>query len=146
MSPVIRKATADDLESICRIEQEGQGRWSRIQFADELKLNFSRVYVIEDGGAVIGFAVAWIVADEIQLNNIGIKKEFRRRGLGTLIMNKIIMHPDDAGPRKKIYLEVSAQNKPAILFYRNNGFIEMGRRKNYYDSIDAILMERELRT
>src|SRR4030042_1781657 len=112
MSPVIRKATADDLESICRIEQEGQGRGSRIQFADELKLNFSRVYVIEDGGAVIGFAVAWIVADEIQLNNIGIKKEFRRRGLGTLIMNKIIMHPDDAGPRKKIYLEVSAQNKP----------------------------------
>jgi ribosomal-protein-alanine N-acetyltransferase len=144
MNPVIRKATTEDIDAIYRIELEGQARWSRNQFSDELELRFSNFPVMERDGAIIGFAVAWNVADEIQLNNIGIKNEDRRRGLGTVMLNHIISSPH-AGPLKKIYLEVSVDNGPARSFYRKNGFIETGRRKNYYDSIDAILMERELR-
>ena len=144
MNPVIRKATTEDIDAIYRIELEGQARWRRNQFADELKLNFSNFPVMETGGAIIGFAVVWNVADEIQLNNIGIKKEHRRQGLGTILLNHIISSPH-AGPPRKIYLEVSANNAPAQSFYRKNGFIEMGRRTNYYDSVDAILMKRELR-
>jgi ribosomal-protein-alanine N-acetyltransferase len=144
MNPVIRKATTEDINAIYRIELEGQARWSRNQFADELELRFSNFPVMERDGAIIGFAVAWNVADEIQLNNIGIKKENRRRGLGTVMLNHIIASPR-AVPPKKIYLEVGVDNGPALSFYRKSGFIEAGRRKNYYDSIDAILMERELR-
>jgi len=144
MNPVIRKATTEDIDAIYRIELEGQARWSRSQFADELKLRFSNFPVMESGGVIIGFAVVWNVADEIQLNNIGIKKEHRHRGLGTVMLNHIISYPHAVPPRK-IYLEVSVNNAPARSFYRKNGFIETGRRTNYYDSIDAILMERELR-
>ncbi len=144
MNPVIRKATPEDIDAVYGIETEGQARWSRNQFAEELKLTFSNFPVMEMSGAIIGFAVVWHVADEIQLNNIGIKKEHRRRGLGTVMMNHIISYPRAVPPRK-IYLEVSVDNGPALSFYRKNGFIEIGRRKNYYDSVDAILMERELR-
>jgi [ribosomal protein S18]-alanine N-acetyltransferase len=144
MNPAIRKATIEDIDAIYRIELEGQSRWSRSQFADELKLNFSNINVMENGGLIIGFAVVWNVADEIQLNNIGVKKEYRRNGLGTLMLDHIIACTRYAGPPRKIYLEVSVNNASALSFYRKNGFIEMGRRKNYYDSVDAILMEREL--
>ena len=144
MNPVIRKAAAEDIDAIYRIELEGQARWSRNQFAEELNLRFSNIPVLETNGVVIGFAVVWSVADEIQLNNIGIQKEHRRRGLGTLMLNHIISY-HRAVPPRKIYLEVSVENGPARSFYAKIGFIEIGWRKNYYDSVDAILMERGLR-
>jgi ribosomal-protein-alanine N-acetyltransferase len=144
MNPVIRKATTEDIDAIYHIELDGQARWSRSQFADELKLTFSYFPVMEMSGVIIGFAVVWNVADEIQLNNIGIIKKQRRRGLGSALLDHIISYPRAVPPRK-IYLEVSVNNAAALSFYRKHGFIEIGRRKNYYDRVDAILMERELR-
>ena len=41
-----------------------------------------------------------------------------------------------------LMLEVRAGNEPAIALYRKHGFVEVGRRKNYYEKPreDAILM------
>ena len=142
MKPTIRTATPDDIDALRRIESEGQDRWSRGQFADELNLKFSTIHVLEDGTGIIGFAVTWNVAGEIQLNNIGVRGDARRRGMGSLLISHIIMTARNTGGPGKIYLEVSAENTAALFFYRAHGFIETGRRKNYYDSIDAILMER----
>lgn len=145
MAPVIRKATAGDLDAMHLIEEQGQARWNRRQFEDELHLSFSDVWVLDDGDSVVGFAVTWTVADEIQLNNIGIREDSRRRGLGTLLIDSIIASARSSGRARKIFLEVSERNERARLFYRSGGFTESGRRKRYYDGIDAILMERELR-
>jgi [ribosomal protein S18]-alanine N-acetyltransferase len=146
MNPTIRRANGSDIEAIYAIELEGHARWNRRQFSDELGLSFSRVYIIEDGGDVIGFAVAWIVADEIQLNNIGIRKDHRLRGLGTRLLEYIISSAGKTHKPVKIFLEVSSLNTVAQAFYRKNGFVEIGRRSNYYDNVDAILMERVLTT
>ena len=44
---------------------------------------------------------------------------------------------------KKIFLEVSTNNFPALNLYKNNGFVQISVRKNYYeDGSDAILMEK----
>jgi len=90
MIPAIRKATAGDLDAMHLIESEGQARWTRRQFEDELGLSFSDMWVIDDGGAVTAFAVTWTVADEIQLNNIGVRRGLRRRGLASMLMDHII--------------------------------------------------------
>ena len=84
------------------------------------------------------------MADEIQLNNIGVRRELRRRGLASILMDHIIQTARSRGRARKIFLEVSELNEAARLFYRARGFTESGRRKRYYDGIDAILMEREL--
>ena len=144
MVPVIRKATAGDLDAMHLIEGQGQARWNRRQFEDELSLAFSDVWVIDDGGAVVGFAVIWTVADEMQLNNIGIREDARRRGLGSMLMDHIIGAARRTGRTRKMYLEVSELNERARSFYRSSGFTESGRRKRYYEGIDAILMEQEL--
>ncbi|MBN1498201.1 MAG: ribosomal protein S18-alanine N-acetyltransferase [Spirochaetes bacterium] len=142
MEPMIRPATPEDINDLLLIESEGQNRWNRGQFAEELKLNFSAVHIIEEQGEVAGFAVIWHVAGDIQLNNIGVRKKYRRRGMGSLLMNHVVTTSFDHGSPGKIFLEVSAENRSALLFYRKHGFTETGRRKNYYNGIDAILMER----
>lgn len=144
MAPVIRKATAGDLDAMHLIECQGQARWNRRQFEDELRLSFSDVWVLDDGGSVVGFAVIWKVADEIQLNNIGVREDIRRSGLGTRLMDHILASARGGGLARKILLEVSERNERARLFYRSCGFTESGRRRGYYDGIDAILMEREI--
>lgn len=140
----IRTAAAGDIESVYAIEIDGHARWNRRQFADELGLNFSRFYVMEEDGAIVGFAVAWLVADEIQLNNIGIRRDRRLRGLGSRLLERIISDARGTSEPVKIFLEVSERNTAAQAFYRKTGFAETGRRKNYYDDVDAILMERVL--
>lgn len=144
MNLIIRKATADDIGSLYQIECEGAARWNKNQFSDELRLAFSNVIVLDDGGTVIGFVITWTVADEIQLNNIGIKRSHRRMGLATRLLDYLLQPGDQPGSKRKIFLEVNAMNKPALQLYKKFGFTETGRRKNYYDSADAILMEKEL--
>ena len=141
---LIRTAAAGDIDAVYDIEREGHARWDRRQFADELGLNFSRFYVLEEDSDIVGFAVAWIVADEIQLNNIGIRRDRRLRGLGSRLLERVISDAREAHGPVKIFLEVSELNTAARTFYRKAGFIETGRRKNYYDDVDAILMERVL--
>ncbi len=145
MNLTIRKAAKADIEAVYAIELESHARWNRRQFADELDLNFSRFYVVEEGGDIVGFAVAWIVSDEIQLNNIGIRKDCRLRGLGSQLLERIISDARGSHEPLKIFLEVSSQNTIAQMFYRKTGFAETGHRKNYYDDVDAILMERVLK-
>jgi [ribosomal protein S18]-alanine N-acetyltransferase len=140
----VRTATADDIEAIYAIEREGHARWNRRQFADEMDLKFSRVFVVEEDGEVTGFAVAWIVADEIQLNNIGVRKDRRLRGLGSLLLERIISDTRESHEPVRVVLEVSSQNATAQMFYLKKGFVETGRRRSYYDDVDAILMERVL--
>jgi ribosomal protein S18 acetylase RimI-like enzyme len=40
----------------------------------------------EDGGGMSGFAVAWEVADELQVLKLSVHSRARRKGIGTLLM------------------------------------------------------------
>ena len=140
---LIRKATADDIDDVFQIELGGSGRWKKEYFISELETTFSTFLVLLLSGEIIGFAVVWKIIDAMQLNNIGIKKPYRKSGYGTLLMEYIIANivTDDS---EKIFLEVNEKNQSARGFYKNFGFIETGVRKNYYNEDDAVLMEKVL--
>ena len=44
----------------------------------------------------------------------------------------------------KICLEVDASNSPALNLYNKLGFVAVGKRKKYYGSRDAILMDMDI--
>jgi len=141
----IRKATQADIEKICEIESSGAVHWNKQQFIAELKLAFGNFIVLETNLEVIGYAVSWYVMDEVQLNNIVIKPEYREKGMGTILLEHILSDSHTREPRpRNIILEVSNVNHAAVQFYKKNGFIETGRRKNYYRHSDAILMMKEI--
>ena len=137
---IIRNARYTDLEDIAALDAYafGQNAWSYNSFSRELTLRFSKLFVAECGLEFAGFALAWFIADEIQLMRIVIHREFRRCGIGSKLIHTII---DEADKQTKITLEVADNNPGAIEFYRSLGFYNVGFRKNYYYNDNAILME-----
>ena len=94
---------------------------------------------------IAGYCLLRVVAGEGELFRIGVKPEFRKKGLGRKLMDAM----EDTARKKQaesIYLEVRAGNLPAISLYKSRGFSETGRRKHYYSSPteDAVLMELRL--
>ncbi len=90
-----------------------------------------------------GFIVWRTVVDEAEIITIGVHPDARGAGIAIAMLGIMENEAKKAGA-KKIFLEVSAENAPAIALYKKQGFIENGRRPKYYDGIDAILMEKEI--
>jgi ribosomal-protein-alanine N-acetyltransferase len=94
---------------------------------------------------VTGFVAARVNADELHINNIGIREEARRRGLGRTLLGTALELGAKAGARQAI-LEVRAGNHAAQYLYTGLGFALAGRRRNYYrqPSEDALVMTKPL--
>ena len=72
-----------------------------------------------------------LAVDTADILNIGIDPGFKRQGHGAALLNHLIeeLRKRNIG---EILLEVRAGNKPAIQFYKKQGFKEISVRKNYY--------------
>lgn len=94
-----------------------------------------------------GFALGRTVADECELLTLAVDPVCQRQGIGRACLNTFDTMAAKRGARH-LFLEVAANNDPAILLYTGAGWRETGRRKGYYKGanarIDAILMTREL--
>lgn len=93
------------------------------------------------GETLVGHIVLSAVLDEGSIDNVAVSPEYRRRGVADALVRDAIARGRDMG-LAFITLEVRAGNDPAIALYRKHGFVEVGRRKNYYEKPreDAILM------
>ena len=93
---------------------------------------------------IVGFAGIWVLADEAHITNLAVRKRYRRRGIGELLLISII---DLAKELKAsiMTLEVRASNLPAQNLYRKYGFTQVGIRRGYYldNREDGILMSTE---
>ena len=136
-----RNAEAADIPCVLSIEEESSGRWQREHFTRELETSFSRFIVALLDDQIVGYAVAWNVTGEIQLNNIAVHPGFRRRGIGRMIVEHIVELHARFNP-EKILLEVNEKNTAARSFYARLGFTVTGVRKKYYAGDDALLMEK----
>ena len=140
MKFTIRKAKPTDIQAILTIERLGTNSWKENFFMDELKNPLSVLLVAEQDNVILGFIIAWIVHDDIQLNNIAVLPDYRRQGIAKALIKEIVALFQDA---KKIILEVNVNNS-AKQFYEKLGFIITGKRKSYYGNDDAYLMEKTL--
>jgi ribosomal-protein-alanine N-acetyltransferase len=140
----IRSATKGDLKAVHAIELECfSNPWRLKSFLRELKISFSRFYVVECQNEIIAYAIAWDAKEEIQLNKIAVMKEYRFQGIGRSLINHIISDLTPSGA-KEIHIEVREMNSVARIFYKKIGFTEIGKRENYYYNDHAILMRKDL--
>ena len=91
-----------------------------------------------------GFVLARVASDEAEVLSLGVVPEFRRLGVARALM-LALMRQATTREASKIFLEVGADNFAAEKLYRNLGFFEVGRRKNYYlranrELVDALIM------
>jgi len=62
---------------------------------------------------------------------IGIDPKYRRQGLGTLVLKKILFELFKLGC-KSVLLHVKSDNTPAINFYKKHGFIMVAQKDSFY--------------
>lgn len=143
MSYVIRKMTMDDFEQVVAIDQLSFSLpWPARSFRFELTDNpASRCWVVELDGRVVAMLVGWFIVDEIHIATIATHPEFRNRGIGRNLLLHVLRAAKEEGAVKS-FLEVRESNEVAQKMYRDFGFVEDGRRPQYYkdNGEDAILM------
>lgn len=116
--------------------------WTRKDFEREVKENAMAIYFVAmDGEKVVGYAGMWHVVTEGHITNVGVLQEYRRQGIGALLMEnleRVALEREMIG----ITLEVRINNEPAQRLYYKYGFRAEGIRKNYYADTheDAIIM------
>jgi [ribosomal protein S18]-alanine N-acetyltransferase len=81
-----------------------------------------------------------------EIISIGVAADWQKRGLGRILFGAFSRAVSRAGA-KRIFLDVAADNTPALALYKALGCSEVSRRKGYYlrheqPSVDAIVMTK----
>ena len=143
---MIREMAPPDTEAIAAIlaASAGASPWSAAEFS-LLAQGGTRVWVAEEAGEVVGASAARTVADEVEILNLGVAPSWRRRGVGRNLMLGAMEQAGQAGARR-VFLEVRESNRGARALYTALGFVETGRRSNYYrdPAEDALVLSRPL--
>jgi [ribosomal protein S18]-alanine N-acetyltransferase len=136
-----------DLDGVLAVEAETfTNPWTRDMYAWELQNRaVCHIYVARTAECdVAGFCAFWLVFDEIHINNVAVRPEFRGRGMGTAVMRHVLEEARRLGARRAT-LEVRASNDGARRLYERLGFYVAGVRPNYYSSPveDALILWRD---
>jgi ribosomal-protein-alanine acetyltransferase len=140
----IRPAQTADVEAIHAIETRSFGDpWSAASFRSMLTQPQVLASVAVRGGKVIGYSIAWQLADEAELANLAVAPDARGEGIGRLLLDALLEAIETRGGAT-VYLEVRESNAAARALYLSRRFEETGRRKGYYDKPreDAVILRR----
>ncbi len=134
MSVIIEKLSASHIDGMEIIENTCFSEpWSRKSLEDLLTCDYAVYFAArdEDSGAVAGYVGMYVSFDVGNINNVGVLPEYRRRGIGKMLMDKLCTYCRD-NVITLLTLEVRESNAPAIRLYEKLGFQKVGVRKNYY--------------
>ena len=122
--------------------------WTRRQVEDSLSTGLCDYYLASPLGTPVapreqaaGFTLSRSIADETELLLLAVDPRFRRRGLGTFLVEELARNSRAKGATR-LFLEMRRGN-PAEQLYRHLGFEPVGERPNYYRTsggarIDAV--------
>ncbi len=137
----VRAVNSADLYPILAIEQSCyRFPWSLRHFVQELENPVASILVYDIDGVIVGYICYWLIAGEMQILNLAISPQSRRRGIAGRLLESAIEKCGQDG-LSSAWLEVRAGNQAAIALYRGYGFKADGVRRAYYqDGEDALLM------
>ena len=152
----IDRMTEHDLLEVVEIEESsGLSRWGWAAYYAELqgsKRHLMLVARVADAEhklgrpRLAGYVVARMGADELHINNVAVREDYRRLGIGRALLDLILAE----GKRSEIpcaFLELRAGNTAALALYEECGFRVTARRSKYYSEPveDALVMIVQLK-
>lgn len=142
-----------DLLEVVEIEEKsGLSKWGWAAYYAELQSANRDLMLIarlkaENAVAyqIAGYIVARETAGELHINNVAVREEFRQKGIGSILLNRIVERARKAGA-KTAFLEVRSGNQAAQALYKKCGFQTIARRQHYYSEPreDALVMSMVL--
>jgi ribosomal-protein-alanine N-acetyltransferase len=136
-----------DIDEILPIEEDlfGVERWTAGMFRSELEHGHYYLVARDQTGAVAGYAgLALIPPEEAWVNNIAVRRDAQRRGIGRALLEALLAEAARHKVRR-VLLEVAVDNGPAQKLYAGYGFETVSVRRRYYQpsNTDALVMMRE---
>jgi ribosomal-protein-alanine N-acetyltransferase len=142
-----RPMQKEDLSEIVEIERQSYPHpWTQIIFGDCLLAGYSS-WICGRNGMIEAYGIISVAADEAHLLNICVRKESRQQGIGRKMLRHLVAiarrHNTEV-----IFLEVRPSNAAARALYEDEGFNELGNRRDYYPAgdgrEDALILARTL--
>ncbi|HHX93646.1 MAG TPA: ribosomal protein S18-alanine N-acetyltransferase [Tenericutes bacterium] len=142
---MLKEGTIKDILKVHELEKE---IFSQPTSLDTLKREFEnsaiKYYLYEENNQIIGFCSIILSLNYAEIINFGVLPSFQGKGIGKIILSSIIQKLKQEG-FEKITLETKKTNTRAISLYKSLGFKEMGKRKGYYEGIDALVFMLSLK-
>ena len=131
-----RAMTPSDIAGVAAVEKASYPfPWSEGIFRDCLRVGYL-CRVAECEGAVVAYGIVAMGAGEAHVLNLCVGDPMRGRGIGRQMLMLLIERASQAG-MQDVFLEVRPSNMHAIALYQSVGFIEVGRRRGYYQAVEG---------
>jgi [ribosomal protein S18]-alanine N-acetyltransferase len=134
------------IEPVLAIEADvfGVEQWSAGMFWNELANGHHYLVAIDDDDSIVGYAgLAVAPPDESWLQNIAVRRDAQRRGIGRQLLEAVLAEAKRRGV-SNVLLEVAVDNAAAQRLYATYDFEPVGIRRGYYQpsNTDALVMMR----
>ncbi|MFI6758607.1 ribosomal protein S18-alanine N-acetyltransferase [Micromonospora sp. NPDC050417] len=134
------------IDDVLAIEADlfGPEQWSPGMFWSELANGHHYLVALDDEGVLIGYAGLAVTPDESWVQNIAVRRDAQRGGVGRALLEALLAEAGRRGVRKTL-LEVAVDNAGAQKLYAAYGFEPVGIRRGYYQpsNTDALVMMRD---
>ena len=128
----IKKINGQNIEAVFKLYQKiNLYNKSSVTFLETMKKSYHIGFCGYMNNTLSSFISSIHVLDEIDIIEIGVIKEQRRRGVAYKLVSHLQKHCIKNGIQK-IFLCVAENNTAAISLYEKTGFNKIGIRKNYY--------------
>lgn len=146
----IARMSEHDLLEVVEIEEEsGLSRWGWAAYYAELQSSNPNLMLIAmpakaptiEHRRIAGYIVAREAASELHINNVAVREQYRRRGIGRALLKQILEEARNLEVTTA-FLEVRSGNIAAQALYEECGFKAIARRSGYYSDPreDAVVM------
>jgi len=146
MWTVERLSPERDLEAVLEIERQSfTNPRTREMYLEEIEHSaVSHFFVLRAAGGVVGFCSVWLIFDELHINNLAVRPEWRRQRGGSELLSRVLDEGARLGARRAT-LEVRRSNDAARELYQRMGFEVAGARRSYYTNPveDALILWRD---
>ena len=118
--------------------------WSVNSITSELNNPLSLWLVAMDEDKLVGYVGSQSVLGWSDMMNLAVLPDYRRQGVGEGLVKELIEKLQEQ-KNTCLTLEVRSSNAPAIGLYEKMGFVQVGKRPNYYHNPkeDALIMRKE---
>ena len=154
-APLLRPAVLEDVPDLADFSAENSAEPHGAAFFERYCANSGSSVKSGDHGvlaiaddAILGYLVYGRVLERAEIVDFLVRPCQRGRGHGRLLLRETLARMASQGA-EHCQLEVRASNAPAIRLYEAEGFLEDGRRNDYYPREqggreDALLMSKSL--
>ena len=134
--------TAADTEAVAAMEESIFNEpWKLSDFEELIDKPDRGCIVAKIRDEIAGCVVFHNIVGDVDITNVQVKVEYRRRGIGKRLMEETMEKARAAGG-ERFTLEVRESNLAAISLYESLGFATEGKRKDFYRNPceDAFIM------